>query len=202
MNAAFADPLIVMALPVESQGVFEREAIPVLYTGVGKVNAAHALTRKLADYRHVQRPPPLVINFGTTGSRCFATGALVACHQFIQRDMDLSALGFAPGVTPFEAIPALLEFPVLFPELPSAVCGSGDAFVTGVIAATCDVMDMEAYALAKVCLQEQAQFACAKYVTDGADHQAADDWQSNLPKAAASFLNLYRSIHRRIADSG
>ncbi len=201
MTAILADPLIVMALPIESQGVFEREAIPVLYTGVGKVNAAHALTRKLADYRHAQRPPPLVINFGTTGSRCFATGMLVACHRFIQRDMDLSALGFAPGVTPFEDIPALLEFPALFSELPNAVCGSGDAFVTGVTTSPCDVIDMEAYALAKVCLQEQVQFACAKYVTDGADHQAADDWQSNLPKAAASFLDLYHSIHRRIVDS-
>ena len=201
MTAILADPLIVMALPIESQGVFEREAIPVLYTGVGKVNAAHALTRKLADYRHAQRPPPLVINFGTTGSRCFATGMLVACHRFIQRDMDLSALGFAPGVTPFEDIPALLEFPALFSELPNAVCGSGDAFATGVTTSPCDVIDMEAYALAKVCLQEQVQFACAKYVTDGADHQAADDWQSNLPKAAASFLDLYHSIHRRIVDS-
>ena len=201
MTAILADPLIVMALPIESQGVFEREAIPVLYTGVGKVNAAHALTRKLADYRHAQRPPPLVINFGTTGSRCFATGMLVACHRFIQRDMDLSALGFAPGVTPFEDIPALLEFPALFSELPNAVCGSGDAFVTGVTTSPCDVIDMEAYALAKVCLQEQVQFACAKYVTDGADHQAADDWQSNLPKAAASFLDLYHSIYRRIVDS-
>ena len=31
--------LVVMALRLESEEVFEREHIPVLYTGVGKVNA-------------------------------------------------------------------------------------------------------------------------------------------------------------------
>ena len=198
MNHTFPDPLVVMALPLESQGLFEQQAIELLYTGVGKVNAAHALTRKLAEYRHAQRPAPWVVNFGTTGSHCLATGTLVACHQFIQRDIDLSALGFAPGVTPFEEIPALLEFPVLFPELAAAVCGSGDAFVTGVITSQCDVLDMEAYALAKVCWLERVNFACVKYVTDGADHRAANDWHSNLPRAAASFLDVYRSLHRRL----
>jgi hypothetical protein len=40
------DWLVVMALPLEAQGVFEQAGIAVLYTGVGKVNAAMALTRR------------------------------------------------------------------------------------------------------------------------------------------------------------
>jgi adenosylhomocysteine nucleosidase len=55
---------------------------------------------------------------------------------------------------------------------------------------------MEAYALAKVCWKEQAQFGCAKYVTDGADHAAANDWQRNVHKAADEFLRLYRDLPR------
>ncbi len=39
--------LIVMALEAESDGVFEAAGIPVLYCGVGKINAAIALTREL-----------------------------------------------------------------------------------------------------------------------------------------------------------
>ena len=85
--------LIVMALELEGQGVFEQRGIPVLYCGVGKVNAAYVLTRRLADYRHVGAALPHVINFGTAGSRRHPTGTVVECHAFVQRDMDVSGLG-------------------------------------------------------------------------------------------------------------
>src|SRR5262245_47404630 len=39
--------LIVMALPQESRGRLERAGANLLYTGVGKVNAAGALARRL-----------------------------------------------------------------------------------------------------------------------------------------------------------
>jgi len=180
-----------MALPIEAQGLFESAGVPVLYTGLGKVNAAMGLMRRLCAYRAADRPLPLVVNFGTAGSRHFPTGTLVGCHRFVQRDMDVSALGFALGRTPFEDLPAQLQFPPLFDALPGGLCGSGDSFQTGAAALHCEVFDMEAYALAKVCQVEQAHFGCAKYITDGADHAAADDWQNNLPSAAAGFAHLY-----------
>ena len=74
MTDALPRRLIVMALELEGQGVFERRGIPVLYCGVGKVNAAYALTRRLADYRHAGRALPHVVNFGTAGSRRHPTG--------------------------------------------------------------------------------------------------------------------------------
>lgn len=188
------DPLVVIALTIESQDVFERACIPVLYTGVGKINAAWTLTRKLSEYRHAKQSLPLVLNFGTTGSRCLPTHTLVACNTFVQHDMDVSGLGFARGTTPFDELPARLEFPVVFPDLRHAVCGSGDAFVTGEPAVGCEVVDMEAYALAKVCALERATFACVKYVTDGADHAAGDDWQANLHRAAEKFIECYRAL--------
>jgi adenosylhomocysteine nucleosidase len=185
-----------MALQVEGQGVFERAGIPVLYTGVGKVNAAWALTRKLSEYRYANQSMPLVLNFGTAGSRCFPTHTLVACNAFVQHDMDVSGLGFRRGITPFDETPARIELPVVFPGLQHAVCGSGDSFVTGEPAVDCEVVDMEAYALAKVCALEHAQFACVKYVTDGADHAAGEDWQANLHRAAERFMACYRRLAR------
>jgi len=187
-------PLVVVALEAELQGLFESAQIPVLYTGLGKVNAALALARTLATQRHAGRLPALVLNFGTAGSRTFATGSVVACRRFVQRDMDVTGLGFALGETPFESIPPVLSFPVVFPHLPDGVCGTGDRFETGAGGLACDVIDMEAYALAKVCLAEGVAFACAKYISDGADADAAADWQSALPRAAAAFLGLYRTI--------
>lgn len=192
--AELPSSLVVMALEIESQGVFAHQQVPVLYTGVGKVNAAMSLTRRLAQYRGAGLPLPLVINLGTAGSRHFPTGTLVACHCFVQRDMDVSALGFPYGHTPFEEVPAQLELPRVFSHLPAGLCGSGDSFETGVARMHCEVIDMEAYALAKVCHVEGARFGCAKYITDGADHAASTDWQSNLPRAAADFWQLYQQL--------
>src|ERR1700689_1570071 len=76
LSAALPPRLIVMALEVEGRGVFERQGVQVLYTGLGKVNAAIALTRRLAAYRHAGRTAPQGINFGTAGSRRFFTGPL------------------------------------------------------------------------------------------------------------------------------
>jgi adenosylhomocysteine nucleosidase len=195
------DVLVVMALAAESAGVFEAAGIPVLYCGVGKVNAAIALTRKLRRFAHASLPPPLVVNFGSAGSRTYETGALVACHEFVQRDMDVTGLGFALGVTPFDEAPALLRFEPRFSQLRTAVCGSGDSFATSACSVECAVVDMEAYALAKACWLEGAQFACVKYVTDGADHSAADHWRSNVHKAAEEFLALYRSVRASVSAS-
>ena len=188
--------LVVVALRAESAGVFEAADIPVLYCGVGKINAAMALARELARYRLQAQAMPLVLNFGSAGSRCRAAGTLVACHEFVQRDMDVSGLGFPLGVTPYDDVPARLSFDPLFEPLPSAVCGSGDSFATVASEMDCDVVDMEAYALAKVCWYEKAPFACAKYVSDGADHTAADDWQRNVHRAADEFLRLYLDVVR------
>jgi adenosylhomocysteine nucleosidase len=57
-----------------------------------------------------------------------------------------------------------------------------------------DVLDMEAYALAKVCHLEGVCFNSVKFVTDGADHAAGNDWQANLHRAAELFLDCYRRL--------
>jgi len=201
MQPDFPTTRVVIALPAESDGVFEEAGVPVLYCGVGKVNAAIALARELRRYAHANRPMPLVLNVGTAGSRVHRTGALVACHEFVQRDMDVRGLGFALGVTPFDPVPPRLRFDPVFTNLSIAVCGSGDSFATGACEADCGVLDMEAYALAKVCWLEGAAFACVKFVTDGADHAAATDWQSNVHRAAGEFLDLYRTLAARSAVS-
>lgn len=186
-----------MALPIESQGAFERAGVSVLYTGVGKVNAAHALTRRLTEYRCGGHSLPHVINFGTAGSQRRPTGALIECSAFIQRDMDVTGLGVPLGTTPFEELPPRLDVTPLFDQLERGVCGSGDSFVMSACAHECDVLDMEAYALAKVCRLEGCTFNAAKFVTDGADHAAATDWQSNLQHAAELFVELYAQLTKR-----
>ena len=188
--------LIVMALPQESRGRLEAAGAHLLYTGVGKVNAAAALARRLADLRCAGASPACVVNMGTAGSRRIAAHSLVACNRFRQRDMDVSGLGFPRGVTPFDDAPAVLEFPAVFTHLPQVVCSTADSFATHRHEVDGDVVDMEAFALARVCRSEKMRFACAKYVTDGADADSSAHWEAALDAAAQAFTRIWRWLEQ------
>ena len=194
-------PLIVCALEVETQGQLKplvyADGWDVLYTGVGNVNATLGLTQKFGKYgSHI--PYNLVINYGTAGSRHwkYRKGDLVDCTRFIQRDMDVSGLGFKLGQTPFEEdIPIILQSESEFnPIGKKALCGSGDSFVQDKTIG--DVVDMEAYALAKVCRSYDIPFISFKYITDSADEDAGIDWEENVGNGIMKFkkkiLNLMK----------
>jgi adenosylhomocysteine nucleosidase len=191
--------LVVMALPLESGGALENLGVPVLYTGVGKLNAAYKLTRELT-----RRAAPggdgisLVLNLGTAGSSVFATGTLVECTRLLQRDMDASPLGFPVGVTPYDEHPHVLEWSAVFPHLAQASCGTGDDFCVDYDAGIFQVVDMEAYALAKVCRMEGLPFACVKYITDGAkDDASAGEWHQTSQSAGERLAEFLRGIEAR-----
>ena len=182
-------PLIVCALEIETQG--KLDDYDVLYTGVGKVNSTLKLTRKFGKLGSYV-PYDLVINYGTAGSRKIKKKTLVDCTKFIQRDMDVTGLGFMRGETPFEDDPPItIETPkdVFNPIGRRATCGSGDNFVEDKTNYYGEVVDMEAYALAKVCYQYDVPFISFKYITDGADEQAHEDWESNLADGIEVFMD-------------
>tara|TARA_R110002020_G_scaffold9544_5_gene37505 strand:+ start:1687 stop:2265 length:579 start_codon:yes stop_codon:yes gene_type:complete len=179
------DVLIVCALEDEAQdqlGDWE-----TLYTGVGKINATYALSKRLFSSK-----PKLVINYGTAGSRDLDIGDLVDCTKFLQRDMDKTALGFQKGETAFEDnIPIILDFThVEFnPIERHYVCGTGDNFVENIQSEikSIDVFDMEAYALAKVCYMNNLPFISYKYITDNANKEASKNWKDNLADGISVF---------------
>jgi len=59
-------------------------------------------------------------------------------------------------------------------------CGTGDSFVTFDDGIETDVVDMEAYAIAKVCYLKGIDFVSFKYITDEGD---AEDWKKNCYKS-------------------
>ena len=199
------DILIVCALEQETQG--QLEDWNVLYTGVGKVNATYKLTKRFGTYHSfpaVRRSHSLVINYGTAGSRELPVGELVDCTQFIQRDMDATQFGFLRGQTPFEETDSLYNGKSIIvldsnsefnPIGKHYVCGTGDNFVDGVPLESytfgdnwmCDVVDMEAYALAKVCYHYDISFISFKYITDNADEHSPKDWKDNLGDGISEF---------------
>ena len=175
--------LIVCALEVETQKQLEDR--DVLYTGVGKVNATFELTRKLVNSNY-----DLIINYGTAGSRKIKKKTLVDCTKFIQRDMDVTGLGFMKGETPFESDPPFViqtQHQVFNPINRNATCGTGDNFAEDKSQYYGEVVDMEAYGLAKVCYNYDIPFISFKYITDGADEQAHEDWEANLADGIEIF---------------
>ena len=179
--------LIVCALEIETQG--QLDDYEVLYTGVGKVNATFELTRKFGKYGSYI-PYDMVINYGTAGSRKIKKKTLVDCTKFIQRDMDVTGLGFMRGEPPFEQDPPFViqQQNVEFnPIGRNATCGSGDNFAEDKSQYYGEVVDMEAYALAKVCYLYDIPFISFKYITDGADEQAHEDWEKNLADGIEVF---------------
>lgn len=154
----------------------------VFFTGVGKVNAALTAARLIEKHR-----PARIWNFGTAGGVTVESG-LHRCTRFLQRDMLVTALGFSPGQTPYEDAIAIET------GTGGLTCSSGDSFVTDAsLHLPSDVVDMEAYALAKACHRAGILFHCYKFISDKADESSSSDWSANVQKGEPSYLQILRA---------
>ena len=182
-----SDLALIMALPNESKGIFEAAGIEVHYSGIGKVNAA------FKAFEVIQKTGcKTLLNLGTAGSSYFNAHELVEVTQFVQRDMDVSPLGFPVGVTPLDHDhPAEICLAPFLNDLAQGICGTGDSFETGAPKVPCNLVDMEGYALAKVCKKLGVRLISVKYITDGANDTAHLDWEDNLLLGAQKLHALY-----------
>jgi adenosylhomocysteine nucleosidase len=154
------------------------------HTGVGKINATYNLTKIINKYK-----PKEVINFGTAGALDKELNGIIECTKFYQRDMDVTGLmNLKIGQTPFDEIKEIIN------SNDGYSCGSGDNFVTSSIPIKVDVVDLEAYALAKVCKLENIKFRCFKFISDNADETANSDWIENCEKGAKLFKHKLKEI--------
>lgn len=181
------DFILIMALPIESQGLFEKAGVEVHYCGIGKINAAWKTTELI-----LKNPGKKILNLGTAGSSKFKTHDLVECSAYVQRDMDIRPLNVPLGETPMDDISGKIEGTRLFKGFEHGVCGTGDRFEVGPPELPCDLVDMEAYSMAKVCKRFQVEFVSIKYITDGSDPNAHNDWKANLLKGAEALFNFYQ----------
>ena len=82
--------------------------------------------------------------------------------------------------------PSMIDFShIKNPIGKNLTCYTGDSFVTDI--QYMDVVDMEAYSLAKICWEQKIPFVSYKYITDGADEQAHEDWEANLADGIKLF---------------
>ncbi|MFN8944914.1 MAG: 5'-nucleosidase [Pseudobdellovibrionaceae bacterium] len=175
---------LIMAMEMESQGVFESRGIYPFYCDIGKVNAAYAALKAIHDGAKI------ILNLGTAGSHRFPTHDIVHVRTFVQRDFDLTPLGMPLGQIPVDQIPGAVDISFL-PNKVTAICGTGDCFQVGPPKLSCDLVDMEGYAIAKVCALEKTPMYSVKYITDGSDENAHNDWRANLK---ISSIKLFESL--------
>jgi adenosylhomocysteine nucleosidase len=171
--------LFVAALKEETPGLNFFQHI-----GVGKINATYNLNKLIHRFK-----PTEIINYGTAGAIKKDISGLVECTKFYQRDMDARGLlNLKLGETPFDNINEIIN------SDEGLSCGSGDSFVTKKIEMNVDVVDMEAYALAKVCKLENIKFRCFKFISDNADENATSDWIENCKNGAKLFKKKIEEI--------
>jgi adenosylhomocysteine nucleosidase len=154
----------------------------LFYTGVGKVNAAIVASEVIAKYR-----PRRIINFGTAGGITVAPG-FYQCTQFVQRDMTCEAFGCVPGQTPFESS-------VHIGNSTGLICSTGDNFVMNpALEIPADIVDMEAYAIAKACAKYNVEFVCWKYISDRANQDAHNDWQQQVAQGQSHYISKLKEL--------
>ena len=163
---------LIIALPEESEGI---EGYSIYLSGCGKVNAT------IATMEAIDAGAKKIINYGTAGAVGNISG-LVEVTGYVDRDMDVRPLGFRLGQTPFEEGIRIGR--------KGLVVGSGDSFAVGKPDIECDIVDMEAYAIARVCKKYDVEFRCFKYISDKADENAASDWNENIRKGNQLFQEL------------
>ncbi len=171
------DVLVVSATRAEAAHV--PAGAPLLITGMGKLRAATALVRHLAErpgrYRRV-------VNIGTAGALHERHGGLYLPSRVIEHDIsatELAAIGY-PVTDTWE-----------LPGGDGTVLASGDTFVADAavrdrLARRADLVDMEGAAVAHVCGDFGIPVRLAKVVSDHAD-DAAMDWPAAIDAAARSL---------------
>ena len=166
-------------LPKAPEGDFQ-----ILYTGVGKVQAATTLCKHLCAFHK----PDEIWTYGTAGGLHPNVTGLNQIGAFVQRDM--CAEPQAPrGSIPFTQ-PLLGDIQTPYGGIR---CGTGDSFVMEhdpwFTQADIDCVDMEGWALAYVAREYGIKFRAWKYVSDMADENAMKDWTANVAKGAELFRN-------------
>ncbi|MEU4065681.1 nucleosidase [Streptomyces wedmorensis] len=173
-------PLLVVAVKEEAQ--FLDTDLPVLLTGMGKVNAATALASVLG-----RGPRPAgIVNLGTAGAlRPGWTGTHVV-GTVLQHDLDGELLATLTGET--------YGAPLTLPDGGDVVLATGDAFIADEasrvrLAERAALVDMEGYALATAAALAGVPLRIVKHVSDEAGDGAARSWRESVAECARALAD-------------
>ena len=183
--------------------------------GISKVNAAMA-----AEIFCLRYGVDMIINSGVAGCATdLPTNALVIASEFIQHDVDTTAIGDEPGLisginkvyfeADADAVNAICEIAAsLGIKTHCGTIASGDRFVasaaekeriTSLFGAVC--CEMEGGSVGHVCYVNGVPFAVIRAISDDADGGACEDYPAfaaaSAKKSAAIVINLAERLAKK-----
>lgn len=175
--------IILFALVAEAPNLF-KELDNVFCINVGKVNAAINTTRLCNTHR-----PKRIINMGTAGGIRLGHG-IHRINTVWQHDVNLMALGMQPGIH-FNDPESMIIMPG-----EGKTCASGDIFITepNKLRVECDVVDMEAYSVAKAANRLGLDVEIWKYISDPADRWAGKTWQDQVAAGEPYYRTVLKEL--------
>jgi adenosylhomocysteine nucleosidase len=167
--------VFIVAVPdeVDTQGKILE--YPVIFSGVGKINATMAAMSALhLGYNEI-------INIGSCGSLRSPVGEIAKVGHTFQ-DIDATPLD-EYGATPFDAN----SKQIVLDGNSTTSCFTTDYFYDNnqlskyslsylEMIEKCSIFDMECFAIAKVCKRYNVKFSSYKWISDGGDHS---HWKEN-----------------------
>ena len=171
---------------------FYNKEANIIYTGIGKVNAAMA-TQYLLDHFKVEK----LINIGTAGaSSKLKKDHIYEIGIFIQRNIWTNDLARKERNVVKSSTWNLFDYNTSekfnISEYFDAI-STGDDFVNDIDNSECKIVDMESFAIAYVCRENNMldNFYCLKYISDnGCD----DDWELGVKKCNKMFNKIYKVL--------
>jgi adenosylhomocysteine nucleosidase len=167
-------PLIVLSVEEEAQ--FIDTSLPVLLTGIGKVNAAASLAAVLSG----GRLPSRIVNLGTAGALRPDRSGLHRIRTVLQRGFDSRLMHKLTR----EKFGAPIEI-----MADGATLSTGDDFVSDEatreqLSANAGLCDMEGYAVAATAAAVGLPVELIKHINNKADENAVQDWPKNVAESA------------------
>lgn len=177
---------VLVVAATEAEAAHVPAGLPLLVTGIGKVQAATAVARALASYDDLAGLQ--VVNIGTAGALHDHHEGLHEPGVVLNHDLNADAIR-ALGYDPQERLTV---------GAGEMVLATGDVFVTDPVvrarlAQQADLVDMEGYAVAYAAQQLGVPVRLVKHVSDRAD-EGALDWPT-LVDHSARALGAWLQAH-------
>ena len=172
-------PLVVVAVRPEAAYLHD---VDVVLTGIGKVAAAVAVSRAIAE-----RQPSFVLNVGTAGALRDGLEGVHRIGRVLEHDVDHAALGALIGED--------LSGEIVLDTGEPWILATGDAFVADervrqALAERAHLVDMEGYAIARACAAASVPCELVKVVSDTASEGAARSWKEQADVTARTIAEV------------
>jgi len=185
--------LFLCALPEESDRETSLLGFPIVYTGIGKINAGYRTALAIQKYK-----PDLIVNFGSCGSFTLEKGTIVRVSEVYNGDMDAEPI-VPYSVTPFDNFGSNLHI-----SGSGVSCFTSETFITPEkvkqfhpkkleLLNKCSIFEMELYSIVRVSKEFDVPVVSYKWVSDDGE---ATDWVDNCKLGYKEFQTQFLLNHK------